>query len=357
MSDTGFLYPGTVTSGFTNPQYLSADDNQYAVYTPASFNTGYPRLTTVKLRYDGSDIGDNKGTSTQLGTTETLYSFGGASDLWNATLTPSIINSSTFGVHCDVYSSSGSYVQAVVTNFGFSVPSGATINGVVCECGAYYVSSRVTKAVYVDYIRLKVYYTQNGTTYNMSAVAAVTGATSAADLARLISHTAAANGITVTSSVTLTVADIINLAAAIAANGVTSTAALARAVAIASVAAGNTITSTADLLRVIGLAGSADATTTTGTADLLRVVGLAASADAASATSMADLARQMPIAALAQAVTVTPAADLARLVSLAGSVDAVTTVSLVELLVTGLVEVYRRRIPDAMRVGSRGVNE
>ena len=75
-----------------------------------------------------------------------------------------MVNAASFGINLLYASGSGSWVTLGCTNFGFAIPSGATIDGVVCETSDYYVSSRITKAVYVDYVRLTVYYTEGGGT-------------------------------------------------------------------------------------------------------------------------------------------------------------------------------------------------
>lgn len=163
MSDTGVRYPGT-TSGasFTNSGNLAADDNNYATWTPASFDSGYPQHKSAQLYYDSSAIGNNLGDNSQIPTSETQKVFGGVSNLWGATITPDMVNAASFGINFLYANKSSSWVTLGCTNFGFAIPSGATIDGVVCETSDYYVSSRITKAVYVDYVRLTVYYTEGG---------------------------------------------------------------------------------------------------------------------------------------------------------------------------------------------------
>jgi hypothetical protein len=130
----------------------------------------YTDIKTIKLVRGGSIVGDNKVGSTVLPDTDTdaYISYGGSDDLWGTTLTPSDVNASTFGVvvnfegtNSEVTSYETEYLK--LTNFGASVPSGATIDGVEVRMDAYekfYGGDTQTDAN-VDHIQIKVYYTES----------------------------------------------------------------------------------------------------------------------------------------------------------------------------------------------------
>ena len=80
---------------------------------------------TVQLAQDTTEIGDNKGTATTLGTSwGTWLTYGGENDLWGTTLTASDVKSSTFGVGMVYESSDGAdrtiYVNAVTLTIYYS---------------------------------------------------------------------------------------------------------------------------------------------------------------------------------------------------------------------------------------------
>jgi hypothetical protein len=121
-------------------------------------------FNSVKIIKGGDISGDEKATGSLTGTLS-YYSFGGVSDLWGETWAADDINSADFGV---VVSFAGSvnisdfvshYLKA--TDFGFSIPSGATINGIVAEVKANYAGTTVLNAQ-VDHVRITVYYTVGG---------------------------------------------------------------------------------------------------------------------------------------------------------------------------------------------------
>ncbi len=84
----------------------------------------------VKLVVGGSVVGTNKAdTSTEWPTSDTYASYGGAADVWGATLTDTAVSASDFGV----------VLQTTFVKSGKAAP-----------------------AAYVDHIRITVYYTAGG---------------------------------------------------------------------------------------------------------------------------------------------------------------------------------------------------
>jgi hypothetical protein len=120
-------------------------------------------FNSVRLVKGGVISGDNKATGS-ITTSDAYYSFGGAADLWGLTLTESDIEASGFGVVVsfngtgNINNYTTNYLKA--TNFGISIPSGATIDGVIVEVEAKYGSVGVYINAYVDHIQMKVYYTE-----------------------------------------------------------------------------------------------------------------------------------------------------------------------------------------------------
>lgn len=141
MADTGFLIVGTATdvsSTWTNENNITADNNLYATDSvsdggqsgtlrgtniSAGISAGstvdgvevqiHAKATSafdqtfqvVRLAYGGSPIGTGptvaQSPSGSISSTETTYTFGGATDLWGATLdvgSGNDVNASTFGV-------------------------------------------------------------------------------------------------------------------------------------------------------------------------------------------------------------------------------------------------------------------
>lgn len=164
MSDTGVKYPNSAVDqggsyAWTNVNNVKADD---AAYATRAYTSGGD-LASLQLVSSGSVVGSSK-VASGLGFSLHTISVGDSSDVWGATLTPAIVNSSTFGVDaiCKV-ASTPLYANTIrVTDFGFSVPSGATIDGVVVSVEGYTASSRVGGTIYLDFVQITVYYTEGG---------------------------------------------------------------------------------------------------------------------------------------------------------------------------------------------------
>ena len=127
---------------------------------------GTTSFTNVKIiKADGTIGATNKATGS-LTTTDSYYSFGGAADLWGEAWESTDINDVDFGI---VVSFTGTgypdgnfathYLKA--TNFSFSIPAGATINGILAEIEASIGPgiAGVTLAR-VDHIRITIDYTE-----------------------------------------------------------------------------------------------------------------------------------------------------------------------------------------------------
>lgn len=118
-------------------------------------------FNSVKLVKGGTISGNEKATGA-VTTTDAYYTFGGAADLWGVTLTDTDVNASTFGVVVSLKATGYATINATsrylkATNFSFSIPSGATINGITVEVEANKFGAIVDARI--DHIRITVDYT------------------------------------------------------------------------------------------------------------------------------------------------------------------------------------------------------
>lgn len=121
-------------------------------------------LHTVQIIKNGSPVGDNKANTNYITTTDTYYSFGGANDLWGNTLSLSDVNNNNFGIAIKAYcnypgiNTLTNYLYA--TGFNCNIPTNATIKGILAEIEAKYLIATGRTRVYIDHVRLKVYYAE-----------------------------------------------------------------------------------------------------------------------------------------------------------------------------------------------------
>lgn len=160
---------GTVAWG--TPTNVTADDASYATFDPGG---GASILeVTIKLVKGGTVSGNNKSTGATLGGVEGYVSYGGVADLWGLTLLDTDINSPNFGFvvsYKEFIGTTSHYLKC--TNFGFSIPSGATINGLLLEIKAL---DDGTPRAKVNYARITVTYTTDGVLTQQVRVARMVG--------------------------------------------------------------------------------------------------------------------------------------------------------------------------------------
>jgi pantothenate kinase type III len=162
MADTGAKAPATVAdqgANWTNANNVKVEDGTYATVAHNAVLTAY--YNTVILVDNGTQIGSDLANSTVLSNgTLAFTSFGSSSSSWDASLTPAILNTSTFGV--DLAARFFTNVKSTLrcTNFGFNIPSGSTIDGLLCRIKAYYSQGRTATTAYFDFVELTVYYTE-----------------------------------------------------------------------------------------------------------------------------------------------------------------------------------------------------
>jgi hemolysin activation/secretion protein len=186
MASSGPNSPGTMsldtssgTIDWFNVNNAKESNNVYtnkgAVSGPA--DDYYSLEYSIKIaKSDGSIGSSNKSTEATLPTSDTYVSYGGSSDLWNETWSSSDINNSNFGVVFQVTSNKGfisHYLKA--TNFGFSIPTGAIIDGILVDIEQYATHTSTETTAYVDHIRITVYYTEAtaGTTTGVQSMTGV----------------------------------------------------------------------------------------------------------------------------------------------------------------------------------------
>lgn len=175
MASLGPISPGTVAnseSGGTNwqnPTNAAAEDASFATAPSVSATSSYGSVSglvdhTVRLFKAGSAAGTSQAdTVTEWPTTEAYKTYGGASSLWGTTLTYTDVNNTGFGVGiiaADTRFNDPQTDYLLATNFGFSLPPEATINGI--EVGIKRKGDAVSASpgtAYIDHIRMTVHYT------------------------------------------------------------------------------------------------------------------------------------------------------------------------------------------------------
>lgn len=165
-TDTSATSPGTLaddatvgTVAWSNPTNAASSNN---VYARASIGTTIPKDIHIRIvKADGTIGTTNKAdTATNWTTTDTVFPYGSSSDVWDETWTAEDINDADFGVVISAGAASTShYLKA--TNFGFSIPTGATIDGIVVNIEKSRVGDGIDGYdVQVDHITITVSYTE-----------------------------------------------------------------------------------------------------------------------------------------------------------------------------------------------------
>lgn len=167
MASEGPNSPGTLaddssvgTEEWTDESNAAASDDAYAATALTGTAT---KDNSVRLVVGGSVTGDDKasGSFWPGSDPDSYVSYGSSSDDWSASLTPTNVNASDFGVAVSCKSAfSGPSVSYYLkaTNFGFSIPAEATINGVVFELERW-TAGGSGRDPRIDHMRLTVYYT------------------------------------------------------------------------------------------------------------------------------------------------------------------------------------------------------
>jgi len=183
MAQTTATSPSTIvddatvgTVAWTNPDNAKVSDD---VWATASIFEGEDILdSSVKIvKADGTIGTTNKASGTSWSATEAYFSYGSSSDLWGETWTAENINDVDFGIVLSVIDQGviSHYLKA--TNFGFSIPTGATINGILAEIERKKIIGGNATAS-VDHIRITVYYTEGVSSISSSISASISSSPS-----------------------------------------------------------------------------------------------------------------------------------------------------------------------------------
>ena len=186
MAQTSATSPGTMaddatigTLAWTNPDNAKVSDNAYAVAT-MNYRDEVSEYAIRIVKSDGTIGTTNKSTGAYLGGVDTYHSYGSSSDLWGETWSNTDINDVDFGM---VFAFEDTYLGTIshylkATNFGFSIPSGATIDGILAEVEAGSVSDGPfggTDYCRVDHIRITVDYTEASSSSTITGISSMTG--------------------------------------------------------------------------------------------------------------------------------------------------------------------------------------
>lgn len=175
---TRVRYAGTVAEdistgevSWSNYSNATSSDDIRSVYSVENFsgscnNTGNT-FVTIKIVKDGNPTGTDPVPTINADVVpcaELVHQFGFFDDLWGTTLTESDVESSNFGVAISVKNSGGSesyFLEA--TNFGFEIPDGATIDGVIVSIEGLASSTPTTQRVEIDSVGMEVFFSENET--------------------------------------------------------------------------------------------------------------------------------------------------------------------------------------------------
>ena len=168
MSDTGWVNPGTVVSdgtvgtlAWSNPSYATSEDDVFSTVVTSYRDGVYDNAVRI-VKSNGTIGTTNLSEGTGWGYGDKVY--GSSSNLWGETWSPADINDSDFGFAISVYDGYTSditeYLKA--TNFSFSIPDGATIDGIEVKVVREEENNGPIGISYakVDSIQIKVYYTE-----------------------------------------------------------------------------------------------------------------------------------------------------------------------------------------------------
>ena len=163
MTDTGATSPGTMadddtvgTKVWPDVDNAKVSDNSYT-----SINLGLGGwVCDYKVHIVKADdsIGEENKDDGNWPSSDEYNSYGNSTDLWSEEWTAENINDENFGVVISAYQYDFSHFLKA-TNFGFSIPGGATINGILAEIERHADGA----TAYIDHIRITVYYTEGVT--------------------------------------------------------------------------------------------------------------------------------------------------------------------------------------------------
>lgn len=153
---------------WSNPSNITADDGSFAESANGAFDGGADIQDYVisLILADGTISSTNKSTGAYWPTGSFAYStYGSSSDLWGETWTAEDINDANFGVVVQTRASitppSSTSQLLKASDFGFTIPTGSTIDGITVEVDKMQVPGNFSNALArVDAIRVTITYTE-----------------------------------------------------------------------------------------------------------------------------------------------------------------------------------------------------
>lgn len=165
MPSTGFQICGTAVntdtggSAWSSPSQATADDGSI---TQTGLLGIFATIEdfTIQLIKGGTAQGDNNAdTGTAWPTSLAKRTYGGAADLWSLSLSESDVEASNFGARVAAQGNSGESDALDCTNFGFSIPAGATIDGIEVRVDRQR-TTEFNNIAQVDVVEINVHYTE-----------------------------------------------------------------------------------------------------------------------------------------------------------------------------------------------------
>lgn len=139
------------TVAWTDPSNAGTSNDAYA--TTAVGTGTMTQENSIKLVKADAVVGTDASTNATLSASDETKTYGGSSALWGTTWTPAEVNAADFGVAFSGKGTSTShYLKA--TDFGFTIPTDATISGIEVEIEL----KGSTTTVFVDHFTMTVYY-------------------------------------------------------------------------------------------------------------------------------------------------------------------------------------------------------
>lgn len=146
---------------WTNVSNILADEGSYATYQMAGDVTWQYDNTAKLIKADGTYATENKALAGAWASSWTVYDYGGDGSLWGETWTPADINDADFGFALSgCVFDYGCSQTLKATNFGFNIPTTATITGIKVQVEKYGYGkvSPASCSGRLDYVKITIYY-------------------------------------------------------------------------------------------------------------------------------------------------------------------------------------------------------
>lgn len=160
--NNGATFTSDDTSGGTkvwsNPTNAGASDDAWVT---TLFNGVPPIDWKVRIIKGGTVGATDKSSPDNWPETDAYTTYGSSTDLWGETWTSTDINATNFGFAIAASKDTAYSHYLNCQDFGFTIPAGQTINGIVVEVEK---GHNGVKTARIDHVRITVYYTAAGAT-------------------------------------------------------------------------------------------------------------------------------------------------------------------------------------------------